>query len=223
MNTSSILNGVPFCKGTEQCSSDIRWQNKVTGKSWWRKAVSGQAAIYTKGALTREIFVLCISDQDAEKALNTTAFHSSMCVCAHVARLEVGNMQIRNPPMMHRRPGKKQRQSPSSPACAVVLFAHQLLLSKCRRLYGLHTKQTTHGSGNSARGKAVVTHGYLAVRRKKSGERPLAGRCWQAKMKEQSNAESAVDDITHIGKEKEEKERKRKIWLRLQNAGKISI
>lgn len=81
MNSSSILNVVPFFKGREHCSSDIRWQNKVAGKSWWRKAVSGQVAMYTKGAFTLEILICWISDQDAEKALNPTVFRLSMCLC----------------------------------------------------------------------------------------------------------------------------------------------
>lgn len=80
MSNSSIRTVVPFYNGTEQCTTDIGWQNKVTGKSWWRKAVSGQAAIHTKGEFTLEIFVFWISDQDAEKALNTTVFHLSVCV-----------------------------------------------------------------------------------------------------------------------------------------------
>lgn len=121
MNTSSILNRVPFCKGTEQCSSDIRWQNKVTGKSWWRKAVSGQAAIYTKGALTREIFVLCISDQDAEKAFNATAFHSSVCLCTRgmPGSREHANKKSSHDAQKTRQETEIEPQQPSMCCCAL--------------------------------------------------------------------------------------------------------
>lgn len=98
-----------------------------------------------------------------------------MRVCAHAACLEVENMQIRNPPLIHRKSGKKCRGSHGNPVFSVVLFAHQLLLSKRRSLCsGLHTTQTTRGSGNGARGGGRAVAVVTRQRRERS---PGTARC----------------------------------------------
>lgn len=208
MNDSSILNMVPFGKGAEQCSSDIRWQNKVTVKSWWRKAVSGQVAIYTKGAFTLEMFVFWISDQDAEKALNTTVFHLSVCVCAHVACLEVENMQIRNPPMIHRRAGKKQVQPQQPSVCCCVLCsaaAFEQMQEAVRATYQtdhtrLREKCTRHGPGYSW----LLSCGEKEVRGDSSVWEVLTGKDEGAKQ-----CRKCCRLHTHIQKEKGKREKKK--------------
>ena len=61
---------------------------------------------------------------------------------------------------------------------------------------------------------AMVTHGYLAVERKKLGDSPLGGVDRQKeKMKEPSNAERAVDYIHAYIEGKKEREKRKEMNL----------
>lgn len=150
MSNSSILNVVPFCKGTEQCSTE-----KLVKKSCiWTSCNIHQGSIYSQDFCFLNFRSRC---REGIKHGCLSFEHVCLCTRGTPGSRELAKKKSSHGAQKSRQETEVQPWQPSVCGCALCSPAASEQMQEAVRA----TYQTDHtGSGNSAPGTAMVTHGY---------------------------------------------------------------